>query len=208
MNKKSVVIVGKGTSVLKSTEKYMSQFDEIAFCNFPPITGYEKYIGSKCDWMFANMWDPNLYEDDVFKKLNLKHLVNTHPNPKDDCISLTQKYGGTYVSDYGQKNIPLFKNNFGFDPSTGIQAYYYFVQQEEYDTIGLVGFDNFKVGEKAYYYSVDEVQHSLRYLYSDGDTAYTKDGIRKEESKHGTTKNVDKYISDMGKLFNVKIKGP
>jgi len=47
-----------------------------------------------------------------------------------------------------------------------------------------------------------------RLTISDGDTAYTKDGIRKEESKHGTTKNVDKYISDMGKLFNVKIKRP
>ena len=44
---KSVVIIGKGPSVLDSTREFIESFDEVAICNFPPIEGYEQYIGQR-----------------------------------------------------------------------------------------------------------------------------------------------------------------
>ena len=42
--KKSVAIIGKGPSVLKSTKEFVDTFDEVAICNFPQMEGYENYI--------------------------------------------------------------------------------------------------------------------------------------------------------------------
>ena len=44
---KSIAIICKGPSVLKSTEEFVSTFDDVAICNFPPMTGYEKYVGTR-----------------------------------------------------------------------------------------------------------------------------------------------------------------
>tara|TARA_R100001082_G_scaffold86120_1_gene52698 strand:- start:3002 stop:3646 length:645 start_codon:yes stop_codon:yes gene_type:complete len=211
---KSVVIVGKGIGVLKSTREFMNSFDEVAFCNFPPIEGYEKYIGTRCDWMFANMWDPNPYQQFVFEKIQIKHLLNTHIKPYDNImenpiiVRLFSNPDMKYTPDYGTTTIEEIKTKYGFDPSTGIQAFNFFVKNPEYDTIGLVGFDNFKVGEKAYYYSVDEVQPTLKYLYTDGDTPYTKDGVRRTPTLHGSTELMENYIKETSELYNVTIRKP
>lgn len=205
---KSVVIVGKGPSLLKSTGEFINSFDEIAFCNFPPVEGYENYIGTRCDWMFANMWDLNPYQNHVFENLGLKHLLNTHtePCPKDKMYY--REFDIEYNSNYGTGAVKEIKTKYGFDPSTGIQAFNFFVKNPKYDTIGLVGFDNFKVGQKAYYYSVGEVQASLKYLYTDGDTPFTKEGIRRKPTLHGSTDLMGAYIKETSKLYSVTIRKP
>jgi len=204
----SVVIVGKGISVLNSTQEFMNSFDEIAFCNFPPIKGYEKYIGSRCDWMFANMWDPNPYDPLDFVATGCKSILNTHTKPFPDTDGAVASYGVEYCPNYGTIVSEEFQKWHGFDPSTGLQAFDFFVKNPDYDTIGLVGFDNFKVGQKAYYYSVDEVQPSLKYLYTDGDTPYTSDGIRREATKHGSTELMEKYIEETSKKYDKIIRRP
>lgn len=204
----SVVIVGKGISVLDSTEDFINSFDEVAFCNFPPVKGYEKNIGTKCDWMFANLWDPNPYHPDDFITMGIKAILNTHTKPFPDSDGAIASYGVEYSPNYGTLVVEEFKTKYGFDPSTGIQAFDFFVRNPDYDTIGLVGFDNFKVGQKAYYYSVEEVQPSLKYLYTNGDTPYTLDGIRRQPTKHGSTELMKKYIEDTSKEFGKTIRRP
>jgi hypothetical protein len=45
--KKSIIIIGKGPSVLQSTREFVESFDEVAICNLPPKNGYEKHLGNK-----------------------------------------------------------------------------------------------------------------------------------------------------------------
>jgi hypothetical protein len=205
---KSVVIVGKGPSVMRSSKEFVESFDEVAFCNFPPVDGYEKCIGTHCDWMFANMWDLNLYEDKIVENLGLKHIFNTHIKPCPDGNAFANKFSVGYSHDYGTVVVNEIKTNYNFDPSTGIQAFYFFVKNPEYTTIGLVGFDNFKTGEKGYYYSVSEVQSSLKYLYSGGDTPYTNDGIRRKPTLHGSTEMMKKFIKETSEKYGVTLRKP
>jgi len=194
---KSVVIIGKGPSVLKSTKEFVDSFDEVAICNFPPMEGYEKYIGSRATYHFLNAHDPNPYKKDILNSLGLKYMFNTHYAEHEGYQEIFPEHDVMYLKDYGQKIVPEFKKVYGLDPSTGIQAFDYFVKKEEYETIGLVGFDFFKVGEKGYYYPPNEVQQSLRYLYTnDGTRAFNSKGYRVNENPHDSLKS-EKFVFEM-----------
>ena len=75
---KSVVIIGKGPSVLKSIKEFVDSFDEVAICNFPPMEGYEQYIGNRATYHFFNAHDPNPYKKKILNGLGLKYIFNTH----------------------------------------------------------------------------------------------------------------------------------
>ena len=105
----------------------------------------------------------------------------------------------------GKQVIEGFKDKNGFDPSCGIMAFDFFVKQEEFETIGLVGIDCFKVGERGYYYTPTEVQSSLKYLYSDsGETPFDLDGVRIKESGHDSEKS-ENFIRNMVDYYNKKL---
>ena len=205
---KSVIIIGKGPSVLQSTREFVESFDEVAICNWPPILGYEQYPGSKADFHFFNAGDPNPYEKNFLNSLDLTHAFNT----SHVSVSREDKFcpaGVTYNANYGEKRKPQFKKDHGFDPSTGILAFDYFVRNSDYDTIGLIGFDLFKVGTPVYYFSKNAVQPSLQYLFSpDSHRPYTPDGIIKKESSHGSTEHVFAYINSMLERFNKNTRVP
>lgn len=199
---KSIVIIGKGISVLKCNQVFLNQFDEIAICNFPPIKGYEKHVGTKADYHFMNAHDPNPYEKNIINNLGLKHIFNTHTVPHKGYKDCFPDHNFFYDSNYGKTTIDYFKKEHNIDPSTGLQAFYYFVKKEEYKTIGLVGFDYFKVGQKGYYYSVGEVQNSLKYLYGTG--PFDKNGIRIKENGHDS-KKTKFLVNFLATKYNKKI---
>lgn len=205
---KSVVVVGKGPSVLDSSVEFISQFDEVAFCNFPLVKGYEKYIGTKCDYMFFNARDINLYPNDILTGLELKTLYNTHYSsvPSNYLPQPLQDLKIQYNDSFAKELRPSFMKQYDFDPSTGIMAFYAFVNAG-YKKIGLVGFDFCEVGKKAYYYSVDEVQPSLRYLFGDNQP-YSRDGTIQKESGHGSTERVKQFVKTLAKDNNIEIITP
>ena len=49
---KSVVIIGKGESVLRCTKEFVDTFDEVAICNRPVYEGYEHLISNHADYDF------------------------------------------------------------------------------------------------------------------------------------------------------------
>jgi len=205
---KSVVIVGKGISVLKCDSTFLNKFDEIAFCNFPPIIGYENHIGAKADYHFMNAHDPNPYPKNIIDNLGLTHILNTHPSPHEGYKNCFPSYDIFYDPEYGKITTQYFKKNYNLDPSTGLQAFYYFVKKEEYKTIGLVGFDYFKVGEKGYYYPVNEVQSTLKYLYSnDGSKPFDRKGIRIQENSHNS-KKTEELVQSLASKYNKIILEP
>ena len=181
--KKSVAIIGKGPSVLKSTKEFVDTFDEVAICNFPPMEGYEKYIGNRATY----------------------HFLNIHPEPHDGFAECFPDNSLSYVHDYGQATIPTFKSQYGFDPSCGIIAFEYFVTKEEFDTICLIGFDFFKVGERGYFFPVEETQQSHRYLYrNDGSQPFNTQGVRIKSSGHDSDKS-EKFVHDMVKKYDKEL---
>jgi len=208
MMQKSVVIIGKGPSVLKSTKEFVDSFDEVAICNFPPIEGYEKYIGTRATYHFMNMHDPNPYKKDILNSLGLKYVFNIHPKPHNGFNNCFPENTVPYIKNYGEYQIAEFKKEHGFDPSCGIMAFDYFVRQKEFTTIGLVGFDFFKVGEKGYFFPVEQTQQSHLYLYNDnGNRPFNTKGIRVQENAHDSEKS-EKFIYEMTTRHNKKLKFP
>jgi|TARA_R110002020_G_scaffold72542_7_gene186655 hypothetical protein len=202
---KSVVIIGKGPSVLKSTKEFIDSFDEVAICNFPPIDGYEKYIGERATYHFLNAHDPNPYSRKRLNSLGLKFILNTHYAQHPGSDNIFPEHEVRYAPAYGETRIPQFKEEFGFDPSCGTIALDYFVRKKDITEIALVGFNFFKVSEKGYYYSPEEVQPSLKYLYSDsGTTPFTTDGTRIQENPHDSGKS-EQFVYDMEKQYDKKI---
>ena len=203
---KSVVIVGKGPSVLKSTREFIGSFDEVAICNFPPIDGYEQYLGERATYHFLNVHDPNPYNKDRLNSLGLKYMFNTHYASHGGYQEIFPDHDVLYLKDYGEKMLPEFREKYGFDPPCGVIAFDFFLKKEEFDTIGLVGIDFFKVGERGYYYSVQEVQKSHHYLYnSNGSTPFNLEGVRMSESPHNSEKS-KKFIYDMATKYDKKLR--
>ena len=203
---KSVVIIGKGPSVLKSTKEFVDSFDEVAICNFPPMDGYDQYIGNRATHHFLNAHDPNPYNKERINSLGLKYVFNTSYAKHEGSPEIFPDHDVVYSRNYGEVKIPQFKEQYGFDPSCGILAFDYFVKREKYAAIGLVGFDFFKVNEKGYYYGTEEVQESLKYLYtSDGSRPFNSSGIRVQENPHDSEKS-EKYILTQSKKYKKEIK--
>ena len=203
--KKSVAIIGKGPSVLKSTKEFVDTFDEVAICNFPPMEGYEKYIGNRATYHFLNIHDPNPYDREILNGLGLKYMLNTHPEPYDGFGECFPDNPVSYVNNYGEVTIPPFKSQYGFDPSCGIMAFEYFVTKEEFDTICLIGFDFFKVGERGYFFPVEETQQSHRYLYrNDGSQPFNTQGVRVQENAHDSAKS-ENFVHNMIKKYDKEL---
>ena len=203
---KSVVIIGKGPSVLKSTKEFVDSFDEVAICNFPPMDGYEQHIGNRANYHFLNAHDPDPYSKERINSLGLVEMYNTSYASTEGPSDIFPDHPVYYDGSYGENMIPLFKEYYKFPPSTGIIAFDFFVKREKYTTIGLVGFDFFKVNEKGYYYGTEEVQESLKYLYtSDGSRPFNSSGIRVQENPHDSEKS-EKYILTQSKKYKKEIK--
>jgi hypothetical protein len=205
---KSVVIIGKGPSVLKSTKEFVDSFDEVAICNFPPMEGYEQFIGTRATYHFFNSHDPNPYKKEILNALGLKYMFNTHTIPHDGYKRSFPDHEVKYVGDYGTRKVPQFKSQYGFDPSTGIQAFDFFVTKKEFTAIGLAGIDFFKVSERGYYYPPAKVQPTLRYLYtSTGKTPFDLEGTRILESLHDSKKS-ENFVHEMIEYYNKELRHP
>ena len=167
--KKSIVIIGKGPSVLRCTKKFIDSFDEVAICNHPVYNGYEHLISNHADYDFINIGDPNPYPRKRVQNLGIKFIINTGgryiPNPPE---SILPNYTIIYHPFYRKECIDYFKKNYNLDPSTGIMAFHFFSNKPEYNKISLVGFDLFQKGTPIYYFKRKEASKSLQYLWNRG----------------------------------------
>ena len=199
--------------MLRSTKAFVDSFDEVAICNFPPMEGYEQYIGTRATYHFTNAHDPNPYSRPLLEALGLEHIFNTHSVPHsgyESCFpsSFFNDNKTEYYPNYGADMIPVFKEEHNFHPSTGTLAFDYFVKREEFQTIGLVGFDFFKVGERGYYYPPSAVQQTLKYLYADAkDSPFSREGVRMNENSHDSKKS-EEFVISMAKKYNKDIRLP
>ena len=78
---KSIIIFGKGPSVLRCNREVVNQHDDIAIINYPVINDffYGLIKDREIKYHFANCatFDTR-YDDNMNNKLNIKGIYNTH----------------------------------------------------------------------------------------------------------------------------------
>lgn len=152
---KSVIIIGKGPSVLKCKKEWVETFDEVAMINAVPFENYEDKIGSKAKYWFRN-WSCTWYPDEYLKQLEISIVVNT--------TNKMHSWKGKSFSELFPKHITcLFPNYFdeikcecNFSPTSGTSAFEYFIKHK-FDRIGMVGIDLYQIGMNRYFHE-NEIQ--------------------------------------------------
>ncbi len=203
-NNKSIIIIGKGTSILNSTKEFVDKFDYVAICNHPVFGNYEKYISNRAHYDFCNTGDIDPYSDKQFKNLGIKYVINTGgKDTENKKINKKLINNAKYINDGRSKFLKFFKDEHNLDPSTGTLALEYILTNSEYNfnIIGLIGFDLMYKNEKNYYLNKNEVKPSLHRYYKNN--VYDKNGIRLIETGHNYN-NTLQYMNNSFKKYNKK----
>ena len=198
---KSIVIIAKGPSILRSNRKHIDSFDEVAICGRPIFNPkYEKLYGSRAHYDFSNCAYPRHYSAKLMNKLGLKKIYNTG-NYSKRVSKKTRDFCPSGEVEYDPKcrtNLKsYFKNKYDLDPSSGSLALEYLLQTKKYNKIGLIGYDLMAVGEDAYYFPKHELQSNVLKFINDGKT-FDKKGVRIFKSGHDPDKTF-KYMIDIFK---------
>jgi hypothetical protein len=188
---KSIIIFGKGPSLLKCTRDIVDSYDDIAICNYPVLNDffYNLIENRTIQYHVANCGTfDERYDDNINNLLQIQGIYNTNKsNTYIDYISNKSLFKDNLydtMQDY-------FLSNFDLDPATGTKAIQYILNLNKYNKICLVGFDNFKKGESWYYYNPELYNPKLRYLLGN---QITKEGIYNQISGHNPEKTLQYYL--------------
>jgi len=186
---KSIVIIGKGSSVGRCTKEFVDSHDEVAIINHIVYGGYEHLVSDHADYIFCNRTGFR-YDESMVKKLGLKEAI------------FTGKDNQTF-----DRNVPPVKfiypkpnlrndviENLGMDLSSGMQGLYYLINQKKYDKISLVGFDFYELGSTPYYFKPEEAPNELKYLWG---KEYSGNKIN-VPSGHNTDKSIEVLLGLIG----------
>lgn len=157
----SIILFGKGKSLLRCKKNYVNSFEKIAIINYPKFI--EENMGDKADFHFTLVYgdkicdwgDKKMYKDYAENGLKIKKIYNIGNQIKDH-------YERKYHEDIYKVKIPIdykFRQNqrkyFDWFPPSGILAFDYLLRSKKYKKICLVGFDfyNFetKCSNNSYY---------------------------------------------------------
>ena len=201
MDKKSIIIFGKGPSVLRCTRDFVDQFDEIAICGYPVINDffYNLIKDREIRYHFCNCGSyDSRYTNEINQKLKIKGIYNTNMPPNEYAKFL--KNDSLFNKDILRpKHLSFFKRKYNLDPSTGIMCLKYILDSDLYNKIGLVGFDNFKMGEQTYFYEPSEYGKEAKRLINlneNGTIIIKSNGIYNKINGHDPQKS-KKYMEDM-----------
>ena len=207
MSKKSIIIIGKGPSVLNCTKEIINSYEDIAIINYPVLNDffYPLIKDRIINYHFCNfgMFDKR-YNDKINKDLKIEKLYNTHYRKERNYLnSLKDKsiFKGD-IRETGMQNL----ENLGFDnydPCSGILSLNFIVNLGIYDRICLVGFDGLKTGKKYYYFDMktegnDFCKNLIRRGY------FTKEGVYLKKSGHSPEKEKE-YIELLKNDANLSI---
>lgn len=151
---RSILIIGRGPSVLRCKKEFVDKFDDVAICNQVEFEGFEDKIGSTATHWFRNWsctW--NYLKTNKINDLKIHTVINVSERMHD------VKKGGKSFDDLFPDHItckfpnlaPYFKSEYGFDPATGIMAIEYCIR-EGYKTIGIIGIDMYQINDNKYYH--------------------------------------------------------
>ena len=199
---RSIVIVGKGESCLKSNKKFIDSHDKVCIINGVVFSEkYKQYISTRANFQFINS-STDYYDKETFKLLGIEKIF--FHGKENQKFKPAPSYYQQIKMEYINPNLhSLFTEKFKFDPAGGIQALYYFSEIEVFENISLVGFDFYQLNKQPYYFDVNE-----------GGTQLRKSLINKEykgykvnqPSGHDTEKSIKFCHSLMEKKKNIYFK--
>jgi hypothetical protein len=187
----SIIIIGKGPSIARSTKELVDSYNEVAICGHPVYSGYEHLISDHADYDFCNVGDIEPYNID----LGVKYVLNTggigteNRKPVEGLVP----EGATYVSDLSYSLREYFAKEYDLDASTGTYALEHILRLNKHDHVCMIGFDLMQVDQPIYYFKKNEVKKNLLYLFSNG--TFTSEGVRIKRSGHDS-ENTFKYMVD------------
>jgi len=197
---KSLIIFGKGPSLLKCTRDIVDNYDDIALCNYPVLNEffYNLIENRIINYHFANCGTfDERYNDNINNLLQIQGIYNTNKsNTYINYISNKNLFKDN-IYDYMKK---YFLTNFDLDPSTGTMAIQYILNLNKYNKICLVGFDNFQIGKQSYYYSPELYNSKLKYLLGN---QITHTGLYNQINGHDPDKTLQYYLNIIQKNKNI-----
>jgi len=149
MIKNSVVIIGKGPSVLRCNREWVDQFETVAICNHVVFEGWQHRIGTRAHWWFRN-WECQTYSEPVVKSLGLKKVINITP----DEVRGTKKFRDRVPDCLEYEHFDIyqwFMDHHETNPTTGLRALEYCVRKD-FTRIGMVGVDLYEQDVQKYYH--------------------------------------------------------
>jgi len=204
---KSILLFGKGPSVLKCSREIVEKYDDIAIVNYPVLNDFflNLILNREIKYHFANCGTfDERYTDKVNNKLKIESIINTNFYNKNNYIKFF-KNKNLFKNSIREKYETYFKNNFDLDPNSGILGLQFLIDTGEYDNILLVGFDNYKIGEQTYYYPIENINTKLKYIIGDNKDI-KNDGKYNQVSGHNPEKT-EIYLSSLkNKYPNISIK--
>jgi len=204
---KSILLFGKGPSVLKCSREIVEKYDDIAIVNYPVLNDFflNLILNREIKYHFANCgtYDER-YTDEVNNKLKIESIINTNFYNKNNYIKFF-KNKNLFKDSIREKYETYFKDNFDLNPNSGILGLQFLIDTGEYDNILLVGFDNYKIGEQTYYYPIENINTKLKYIIGDNKDI-KNDGKYNQVSGHNPEKT-EIYLSSLkNKYPNISIK--
>jgi hypothetical protein len=153
-----IILLGRGESVNRCTKKFVDSHDIVVIINNIIYKGYEHLVSDHADIIFGNRTSLR-YTHNEAKELGLKEAIFTGKSDQ----SFDRKLENV-TTEY-----PNLRDEFmeihGFDPSSGVQALFYFLKYKKPTEISLVGFDYYEVGLKPYYFKPHEAPREQKALW-------------------------------------------
>ena len=196
---KSIVIIGKGPSTSRCTKEFVDSHDDVAICGHPVFDGYEHIISNRAMYDFINCGDPIPYNKDRLNSLGIHTIINTGGRKMKIPSSIVPNSNIMYCPFYRGICLKYFQDNYDLDPSCGVMALHYFLNNTDYNKISLVGFDLFQKGTKVYYFKKEEASPTLQYLWKRG--SYSPTDLITFDSGHDVNNSYE-YIIDQIKKNN------
>ena len=183
---KSILIIGKGPSLHRYTNKFISKYDDIVLCGFPPIVDpINKIIENKnIPFHFCNCGSADYrYNLNIIKALKINSFIDIGAAETNEYIQFLKNIN-IYKRNIKKEYLKEFQSKYNFNqygPSCCMYALLYILKTNEYNNIGFIGFDNFQKNQQTYYYKPELYNPSIKYLLHKKDGPIKKDGTFVEE---------------------------
>ena len=191
----SIILFGKGPSVLRCNRNIVDEHQDIGICNYPVLNDsfYPLIKDRVILYHFANCGTfDKRYDNSINKKLNIQTIYNTNQGTNHYNTFLKDSILFSNENIY-PKYILEFKNKYNFKPSTGIVMLNYILDTNKYNKITLVGYDNYEKNTQMYYSTNSELNDKIKYLIDK--EVITKDGkIGNDPTFEHSIELTEKYI--------------